>query len=272
MHLPGDREIDREAAGELHRGPSSSRTPSANLIHVPGDLLDRQGRIRAARPRGRFSTLGARAGRDEIPRSRPARRRWRARLPWPTPRRVSSASPRVITADRVLSPTPSPSPMPVAIAITFLRGPRNLAAHDVRGWYRRGNTPQWKSDWELSGELGILDGDHTRGGKTRHDLPRQIRGRDKAPARCSGRDLADDLGPSAGGSPARVPSQGSRRGHPGGEYASRPLRASRACHGRGMPITSTSRLLDRLLERSGGAQLRRQPMLREVGPRSDARG
>ena len=45
---------------------------------------------------------------------------------WPpmaTPRRVSSPSPRVITAARVLSPVPSPSAMPEAMAITFLRAP-----------------------------------------------------------------------------------------------------------------------------------------------------
>ena len=43
--------------------------------------------------------------------------------PIATPSRVISASPRVITAERVLSPTPRPSPMPVAIAITFLSAP-----------------------------------------------------------------------------------------------------------------------------------------------------
>ena len=43
--------------------------------------------------------------------------------PMATPRRVSSASPRVMTAARVLSPVPSPSAMPEAMAITFFSAP-----------------------------------------------------------------------------------------------------------------------------------------------------
>ena len=40
-----------------------------------------------------------------------------------SPSRVSSASPRVMTAARVLSPVPRPSAMPEAMAITFLSAP-----------------------------------------------------------------------------------------------------------------------------------------------------
>ena len=43
--------------------------------------------------------------------------------PIATPSRVSSASPRVITAARVLSPTLSPWAMPVAMATTFFSAP-----------------------------------------------------------------------------------------------------------------------------------------------------
>ena len=45
------------------------------------------------------------------------------RPPSRSPRRVISASPRVISAARALSPKPSPSEMPAAIAITFLTAP-----------------------------------------------------------------------------------------------------------------------------------------------------
>ena len=40
-----------------------------------------------------------------------------------TPRRPSSARPRVMSTARVLSPRPSPSPMPAAMAITFFVAP-----------------------------------------------------------------------------------------------------------------------------------------------------
>ncbi len=43
--------------------------------------------------------------------------------PMAMPSRVSSLSPRVMTAERVLSPVPSPSAMPEAMAMTFLRAP-----------------------------------------------------------------------------------------------------------------------------------------------------
>ena len=43
--------------------------------------------------------------------------------PMATPRRVSSARPRVMTAARVLSPAPRPSAMPAAMAMTFLSAP-----------------------------------------------------------------------------------------------------------------------------------------------------
>ena len=43
--------------------------------------------------------------------------------PIATPRRLSSANPRVITIARVLSPTPSPWAMPHAMATTFFSAP-----------------------------------------------------------------------------------------------------------------------------------------------------
>ncbi len=45
---------------------------------------------------------------------------------WPpraTPRRVSSATPRVMRAARVLSPKPRPSDTPAAMATTFFSAP-----------------------------------------------------------------------------------------------------------------------------------------------------
>ena len=47
----------------------------------------------------------------------------RLRRPSPCPSRVISASPRVISVARVLSPKPMPSAMPAAMAITFLTTP-----------------------------------------------------------------------------------------------------------------------------------------------------
>ena len=47
----------------------------------------------------------------------------RGSAPIASPSRVISASPRVMTMARVLSPTPSPSAMPAAIAMMFLRTP-----------------------------------------------------------------------------------------------------------------------------------------------------
>ena len=47
-------------------------------------------------------------------------------MTWPpmaTPRRLSSLSPRVMTAERVLSPVPSPAAMPAASATTFFSAP-----------------------------------------------------------------------------------------------------------------------------------------------------
>ncbi len=46
-----------------------------------------------------------------------------ARPPSAVPRRVSSASPRVMSAARAFDPNPSPSEMPAAMAITFLIAP-----------------------------------------------------------------------------------------------------------------------------------------------------
>ena len=43
--------------------------------------------------------------------------------PSATPSRIISASPRVISATRVLAPKPSPSEMPAPIASTFLVAP-----------------------------------------------------------------------------------------------------------------------------------------------------
>ena len=40
-----------------------------------------------------------------------------------TPRRIISASPRVISATRVLAPKPMPSAMPEPMAMTFLTAP-----------------------------------------------------------------------------------------------------------------------------------------------------
>ena len=51
--------------------------------------------------------------------------------PSATPRRASSASPRVMSAAFVLSPYPRPAAMPAAIAIDVLERTRDLAAHDV---------------------------------------------------------------------------------------------------------------------------------------------
>ena len=45
--------------------------------------------------------------------------------PMATPRRVTSARPRVMRAERVLSPAPWPSPIPTAIAMIFLSTPPN---------------------------------------------------------------------------------------------------------------------------------------------------
>ena len=53
--------------------------------------------------------------------------------PMAMPSRLSSASPRVITAARVLSPVPRPSAMPEAIAMTFFSAP--ATSQPMTSWF-----------------------------------------------------------------------------------------------------------------------------------------
>ena len=64
-------------------------------------------------------------------RARPARRRWSSSAPSATPSRAVSASPRVISEARVLSPKPSPSAMPHGQRDHVLDRAAELAADHV---------------------------------------------------------------------------------------------------------------------------------------------
>ncbi len=68
---------------------------------------------------------------------------------WPpmaTPSLVTSERPRVITAERVLSPAPRPSAMPEAMAITFLSTPP-ISQPAMSSFVYTRNSSAWKMSW-----------------------------------------------------------------------------------------------------------------------------
>ena len=112
------------------------------------------------------AALRAAARRD---RDRPcprARRTSADRRPSSTPRRASSARPRVINAALVLSPYPRPSAMPAPIASTFFERARDLAADDV-GIRVDAQRRREEQLLHLVGDRRVGHRDHRRGGLAR---------------------------------------------------------------------------------------------------------
>src|SRR5688500_9158217 len=97
------------------------RTPSA-MVSVPVRISCSERPFPTSTPTARLRLRAPVqvSTRSPIPAS-PAKVSCRA--PNATPSRVVSASPRVMSAARELSPSPSPSAIPVATAITFLTAP-----------------------------------------------------------------------------------------------------------------------------------------------------
>ncbi len=114
---------------------------------------------------------------------------------WPpmaTPRRVSSARPRVMTAALVLSPTPRPSPMPAAMAMTFLSAPPIFAADDVLVGVDAEDA-RLEHALQLADDRLVVHRDDAGRREPGHDLARQIRAAEHT-GRMTGKHLADDLG------------------------------------------------------------------------------
>src|SRR4051794_26751604 len=77
------------------------------------------------------------------------------RPPRATPRRVSSATPRVMRAARVLSPKPMPSEIPAAMATTFLSAPPSSQPTTSGLVYTR-NASVLKSCWSRLARSGSV--------------------------------------------------------------------------------------------------------------------
>ena len=114
---------------------------------------------------------------------------------WPpiaTPRRDSSARPRVMTAALVLSPVPSPSAIPAAIAMTFFSAPAT-SQPTTSGFDVDAEQPLMERLLQSLGHDRVGHGDDRRGGIADEDLLGQVRpgehGRGMA-----GHHLVDDLG------------------------------------------------------------------------------
>ena len=171
------------------------RTPSAT-IRVPATMSARLRPLLSCSPthRLRLWRLVQVATRSPMP-VRPEK--VTGCPPRATPRRASSARPRVTTAPRVLSPKPMPSAMPAAMAMTFLRAPPELAADDV-GVGVDPEAPGGEQGLELGGQVGVGGGHHAGGGLAGHDLVDQV-GPGEHGEGLAGHELGHDLAHAAQG-------------------------------------------------------------------------
>ena len=129
------------------------------------------------------------ARRSPSPASPPKVTTW---PPMAVPRRAISASPRVMTAARVLSPVPSPSAMPEAMAMTFLSAPATSQPTTSGLVYTRNRRVQ-KTCCRRRRDGLVAHGQHGGGGVTGEDLLGQVRAGQHAVG-VTGHDLLDDLG------------------------------------------------------------------------------
>ena len=164
-------------------------TPSATMFIVCDDLVDR---LALAEPLAdvAVAALGADAGGDQVAHAGQPEK-VSGSPPRATPRRVSSARPRVMTAARVLSPAPRPSAMPDGDGDDVLQHAAHLAADDV---LVRVHPEQVGLEDVLHGpgDVVVVHGHHAGGGVAGEDLLGQVGPGEHADG-VAGQHLLDDL-------------------------------------------------------------------------------